>query len=108
MITVTKFFGDTEREFALTDAVIIELERLRGVGIGVLYQRAVAMQFSVEDLSQTIRLGLIGADTNPADAAQLVETYARNRPLAEIYPVVMDLLDARWNGTDTTTQETPE
>ena len=107
MITVTKFLGDAERAFALTDAMIVELERLRGVGIGVLYQRAVAMQFSLEDLNQTIRLALIGADTNPADAARLTETWATNRPLSETYPLAMDILDARWNGADAG-QGTPE
>ncbi|MDD9730457.1 gene transfer agent family protein [Mameliella sp. AT18] len=105
MITVTKFFGDAEYPCALTDPMILELERLTGVGIGVLYRRAVTMQFDLEDLTETIRLGLIGGGMTPQKAAQLVETYARNRPLAETYPLALDLLDARWNGAEA--QENP-
>ncbi len=35
----------------------------------------------------------------PQQAMQLTDTYARNRPLAETYPLALDILDARWNGT---------
>lgn len=101
MITHTGFFGDAEHTFALTDEMIIELERLTKVGIGVLYTRAISMQFAVTDIAQTIRLGLIGGGSTPQIAAQLVETYAANRPLAETFPLALDILDARWNGVAT-------
>ena len=99
MITHTGFFGDGDHAFALTDSVLIELERLTGTGIGALFQRAVAMQFNAADLVEIIRLGLIGAGKSPQQAMQLTETYARNRPLSETYPLALDILDARWNGT---------
>ncbi len=93
---VTKFFGDGQHSFALTDAMITELERLTDLGIGALYQRAVAMQFKIADLVEIIRLGLIGGGTTPEHAAQLTGTYGRNRPIAELYPLALDILDARW------------
>ncbi len=98
MITHTGFFGDSDHAFTLTDDMIAELERLTQVGIGVFYTRAVAMQFAVSDIAQTIRLGLIGGGMAPQQAAQLVEAYATNRPLAETFPLALDILDARWNG----------
>ncbi len=98
-IEIRRFIGDAEHKFALTDPMIIELERLTGIGIGGLYRRAVSMQFVLADVSQTIRLGLIGGGMTPAQAAQLVDVYAVNRPLAETFPLALDLLDARWNGT---------
>lgn len=105
MISVTKFFGDAERTFCLTDHMITELERLTGTGIGTIYQRAIAQQFKLDDLVHTLRLALIGGGTTPEQAAQLVDTWARNRPFAETFPLALDVLDARWNGT---TQEQPE
>ena len=99
MITHTAFFGEGDHAFTLTDSMILELERVTDQGIGALYQRAVAMQFSASDLVEIIRLGLIGAGMAPQAAMQLTDTYARNRPLAETYPLALDILDARWNGT---------
>ena len=98
MIAHTAFFGDGEHRFALTDDMILELERLTSVGIGALYLRAVAMQFSLSDIVETIRLGLIGGGATPEAAHRLTHTYARRRPIAETFPLALDILDARWNG----------
>ncbi|MDE4143176.1 MAG: gene transfer agent family protein [Pseudophaeobacter sp. bin_em_oilr2.035] len=94
----TAFFGDGEHTFALTDDMIIELERLADLGIGALYLRAANMQFKLTDLVEVIRLGLIGGGTTPERAAQLVDTYARNTPIDALYPLALDVLDARWGG----------
>lgn len=99
-ITHRAFFGDAERSFTLTDPMIAELERLTGTGIGGLFLRLTRSDFRLGDLVEIIRLGLIGAGTAPEDAARLVETYARHRPIAEILPLALDVLDARWNGTE--------
>ncbi|WP_306113266.1 MULTISPECIES: gene transfer agent family protein [unclassified Roseovarius] len=93
------FFGDGDHAFALTDDMIAELERLSGLGIGALYLRAVNMDFSLANLVEIIRLGLIGGGADPKTAMQLTDTYARNRPIAELYPLAMDILDARWGDT---------
>ncbi|PVA06119.1 gene transfer agent family protein [Thalassorhabdomicrobium marinisediminis] len=107
-ITHTGFFGDTEHTFALTDAMILELERLAGVGIGALYNRAISMQFSNADIVQTIRLGLIGGGMVPEQAKTLTDTYAVDRPMAETFPLALDILDARWSGNPTLEPETKE
>lgn len=99
MITHTAFFGDGQHSFALTDPMIAELERLTGIGIGALYLRLVAAQFHVSDLVEIIRLGLIGGGLAPDAAMRLTDTYARNRPMAETFPLAHDILDTRWNGT---------
>lgn len=98
MITHTAFFGDGPHAFALTDEMILELERLAGAGIGALYLRTVAGAFSMADLPEIIRLGLIGAGTAPETALRLCSTYARNRPIGETFPLALDILDARWSG----------
>lgn len=93
------FFGDGERTFALTDPMVIELERLTDSGIGLLFARVVRGDFHLPHLIEVIRLGLIGAGTNPEEAARLVATYATNRPIGEVLPLALDVLDARWSGT---------
>ncbi|WP_411837034.1 gene transfer agent family protein [Paracoccus sp. ME4] len=99
-ITHRAFFGDGERSFTLNDPMITELERLTGTGIGGLFLRLTRSDFRLVDLVEIIRLGLIGGGTNPEDAARLVETYARHRPIGEILPLALDVIDARWNGTE--------
>lgn len=105
------FFGDGDHTFALTDDMILELERVCDTGIGALYQRAIAMQFKLADLVEIIRLSLIGGGgATPEQAMRLVDAYGRNRPIAEILPLALDILDRRWSGdTDTTdTTDTDE
>ena len=102
MITHTGFFGTADHTFTLTDDMITELERLTDTGIGAFYQRVIAMHFKASDLAEIIRLGLIGAGMHPHEAMQLVTTYAHNRPMSETFPLALDILDARWNGTPAT------
>ncbi|MCW1919977.1 gene transfer agent family protein [Rhodobacter sp. KR11] len=97
-ITHVTFFGDATHNFTLTDPMIAELERLTATGIGALYFRVINMQFNADTLGEIIRLGLIGGGTDPETAKRLVDTYARNRPLAEVFPLALDVLDARWTG----------
>lgn len=99
-ITHRAFFGDGERNFTLTDPMVIELERLTGTGIGTLFMRLTRGDFRLADLIETVRLGMIGAGTNPEEAARLVDTYARHRPIAEIMPLAVEILGARWGGDE--------
>jgi len=101
MITHRAFFGTADHSFTLTDDMVIELERITDTGIGAFYQRMVAMHFRAADLAEIIRLSLIGAGMHPQEAMQLTDTYARNRPMSETFPLALDILDARWNGTAT-------
>jgi len=96
----TAFFGDGEHIFALTDDMIAELERIADLGIGALYLRTVNMAFKLVDLVEIIRLGLIGGGATPEKAMRLTDTYARNRPVDELFPLALDVLDARWGGTE--------
>ncbi|WP_083101407.1 gene transfer agent family protein [Pseudophaeobacter leonis] len=97
-LTHTAFFGDGEHNFALTDDMVTELERIADLGIGALYLRCVNMQFTLSDLVEVIRFGLIGGGSSPEQAARLTDTYGRNRPIDELYPLALDILDARWGG----------
>src|SRR5690606_28090241 len=95
----TAFFGDGEKNFTLTPEVITELERKTGHGIGALYARFMASQFHFADITEIIRLGLIGGGMSPANAQTLIDAYAKPRPIMETYPLAFDILEARWSGT---------
>lgn len=100
MIDHSAFYGDSIRTFRLTDPMVIELERLTETGIGSLFLRLTRNDFRLPDLIEVIRLGLIGGGTSTEEAARLVDTYARHRPIAEILPLALDVLDARWSGSE--------
>lgn len=94
----TAFFGDRERAFALPPELIAELERLTGRGIGGLCRALFAGDFHHAEVIQTVRLGLIGGGENPEPAAALIAAYAVNRPLAEVYPLAISILETVWFG----------
>jgi len=97
-MTHRAFFGDGERDFRITPELIVELERKTGAGIGALCRRLFAREFKQADMIETIRLALIGGGTSPKDADALVAAYAVNRPLAEIYPLAVSILETLWFG----------
>ncbi len=46
MTAFPAFFGDAEYQFKLTPALVLELERKTGAGIGTLCSRVFAKQFA--------------------------------------------------------------
>lgn len=93
------FLGDGERVFRLTPPMIVELERLTGAGIGSIVKRLVDGHFTHAELVDTIRLGLIGGgEASPEDARAIVDTYVIGRPLAEVYPIGVGILESLYFG----------
>jgi len=106
-ITLRAFFGDGERSFTLTDPMLAELERITGLGVGALYFQLVNLAYPANVLQEIIRLGLIGGGTDPEEAKRLCATYAANRPLAEVFPLAFEIMEARWNGVTKPEKEAP-
>jgi hypothetical protein len=98
VLTHRAFFGDSERDFRITPELIVELERKTGAGIGGLCRRLFAGDFKHADVTETIRLALIGGGTSPKEADALTNAYAVNRPLSEIYPLAVSILETLWFG----------
>lgn len=96
----TAFFGDGEKTFAFTFELIEELQRKTGHGIFALFTRIQTRQASFADMTETIRLGLIGGGATPAEAAALVNTYAVARPLGESLAVALGILTTLFFGAD--------
>jgi hypothetical protein len=92
------FFGDAEYPFKLTPVLTTELEQKTGVGIGALCSRVFNRHFAQADITETIRIALIGGGLTPERAAALIASYAVDRPLSETYPVVVAILENVWFG----------
>lgn len=96
--TTTTVTLDRERALDIRPH-LIELERTTGAGVGRLMARVIAGEYHVTDLTETVRLGLIGGGATPAEAATLARAYVAERPLAEGHAHATQALLAAWNGT---------
>ncbi|TAY66501.1 gene transfer agent family protein [Rhizobium leguminosarum] len=100
------FFGDGEHTFAFpTRELIEELEHKTGQPIGALFRRFQNHDFSFSDLTEIIRLGLIGGGASPADADRLVKVYSIGRPLTESFLVALGIITALFLGAEEDTDE---
>jgi hypothetical protein len=73
-------FADGTYGFRLAIGELEELQEKTGVGPYVLLRRLLANDWRIEDVTQTLRLGLIGGGTSPNDALNLVRRYVEQRP----------------------------
>ncbi|CDZ51358.1 gene transfer agent family protein [Neorhizobium galegae] len=89
-----QFFGDSEKAFTLTPDLVLELERKTGAGIGGLSRRFFAGDFRFNELTEVIRLGLIGGGTDPEEADALVTAYLPRMAVTELYAVALPVLEA--------------
>ena len=92
------YFGDGHRSFCLTAQMIIELERSTGIGIGAISRRLIERDFKHVEMLEVIRLAMIGGGEHPQRAAELVETYARARPIEESHLLAIEIINAVWFG----------
>lgn len=117
-------FADGEYRFALGLAQIDELQTKCGAGIGEIHGRIIrgaargpngsvvlhpaSAGFRVEDLFETIRLGLIGGNSGEVDgktievdprlALRLMKNYCYNRPLVEAWQLAASIMLAVISG----------
>lgn len=94
---VVLFFGDGEQLFRLTVKQIIELEEKCQAAFGVIYHRIMNGIFTANDVTETIRLGLIGGGLEPAKAFKLTERYG-GVPFAESHQVARLVIGAAMFG----------
>ncbi|WFU76594.1 gene transfer agent family protein [Bradyrhizobium sp. CB2312] len=106
MTAYTIFFGDGEHAFKLTPAVIGELETKCGSGIGMIANRLFSRNFAQADVTETIRLALIGAGTPPKRAHEFIVAYVDGRPLIETYELAAKILERVLFGNPSETKGT--
>lgn len=105
MTPITRFLGDGDRAFALPFDSVLELERKTGIGFGALFDRVRRMHFAMSDITETVRLALIGGGMSPKDAFELTRTYVAGRPIAETYPLALEILSTVYFGDAPATDE---
>jgi Phage tail tube protein, GTA-gp10 len=80
---VTLEFAGKRRSFQLCVDQLAELQEITGFGPSWIKARLETGQWHTKEISETIRLGMIGAGETPAEAEKLTERYVRKRPWEE-------------------------
>lgn len=94
-------FGDGEYDFRLGWGQLVELQEKTGCGPHFCLNRLHNGGWLVEDISETIRLGLLGADKDmkPSTATTLVRRYVHERPPLENHTLAVVILTAALMGS---------
>lgn len=79
---ITLEWGDGEHVFALKIKHLIELQEKCDAGPPYILARLTQSQWHVEDVRETIRLGLIGGGLEAHKALRLVADYVDDAPIA--------------------------
>jgi hypothetical protein len=94
----TLIWADGEHRFRLRIRELRELQDKCDAGPAQIMMRLVQHTWRVDDILQTIRLGLIGGGKSPTDALVLVKRYVEDRPLAENVVVAAEIIAAAISG----------
>lgn len=87
-------WADGEYPFRLPLGQLRELQENTDCGPLFLFNRIIAGQWRIDDLRETIRLGLIGGGMEPAKAHTLVKRYVDDRPFTESIKPAQAILGA--------------
>lgn len=96
--SITLPWADADYVFCLRWGELSQLQEKCDAGPYVVLQRLQHHLWRVEDISNVIRLGLIGGDMKPADALKLVRAYVEARPPLENVTVAVAILSAALAG----------
>lgn len=81
--TRTIIWSNGEDQFCLAKiGLLLDLEAKCNAPIGVIFGRLGSGNFSVNDIRETIRLGLIGGGRTPIQAMEIVKIHVDGNPLA--------------------------
>jgi len=91
-------WADGTYAFRLAWGQLAELQEKTNAGPYVVLNRLHDGTWRVEDISNVIRLGLIGGGMSPTDALKKVRTYVEDRPPLENVLVAQAILAAGLHG----------
>lgn len=87
-------WGDSTYRFRLGWGELAELQEKTEAGPYVILSRLHSHQWRVQDISNVIRLGLIGGGMPASDALKKVRFYVENLPPLESHPYAVAVLSA--------------
>lgn len=91
-------WADGDYRFRLAWGQLIELQEKCDAGPYVVLSRLYANQWRMEDITNVIRLGLIGGGMAPAEALKKTRTYVEDRPPLENVLVAQVILASGLHG----------
>lgn len=83
---------DGPQTFRLAWGELVKLQEACDAGPYVIYQRLMLGQWRMQDISATIRLGLVGGGMALDAALKLVQGYVEARPPLESLPLAQGIL----------------
>ena len=92
--SITLDWADGTYTFRLAIGQLRELQEKCNAGPAHILSRLSTGTWMVDDITETIRLGLIGGGANPVEALRLVRSYVEERPLAESILPAISILGA--------------
>lgn len=96
--SVTLPFVDGPKTFRLGWGELIKLQEACDAGPYVIYRRLMMGGWKLQDISNTIRLGLIGGGMTPELALNFVRDYVEARPPLESIPLAQGILGTALQG----------
>ncbi len=97
--TIELPFADGDYVFRLAWGELIKLQEACDAGPYVILDRLLTGRWKVEEISNVIRLGLIGGGMEPIPARKLVQSYVEKRPPLENLVIAQRVLGAGVVGT---------
>lgn len=98
---VIRYWAGRERTFRLSLGEIMDLEEaLSKQAIGVTFQKLASGQFSVMDVHETVRIGLIGGGESVIEAKRLMGSHFEGQPLTESAGIALDILIGVMTGVE--------
>ena len=91
-------FADGTKTFRLAWGELIKLQEATDAGPFVVYRRLMSGQWKMGDISNTIRLGLIGGGLEPDKALSFVRDYVESRPPMESLALAQGVLGIALQG----------
>lgn len=91
---VVLHFADGDYRFRLPLKRIAELQEKCGAGLGAIYSRVMIGEYYIADLTETIRLGLIGGGLDELKALRLCERYCEDWPKERLWQTAAAILGA--------------
>jgi hypothetical protein len=90
--SVTLTWADGEHKFRLAIGQLRELQEKTDAGPVEVLDRLATRRWRLDDVRETLRLGLIGGGMAPVKALGLVKRYVDERPLMESLPAAQAVL----------------
>jgi hypothetical protein len=100
LLPIEEFFGDGRYKFKLDITRLRELQEKTDSGPMQVLTRLRLGHFKIDDVRETIRLGLIGAGTTPSAAHSLVTRYFDLEPIGNYAALALDIMIAALFGVD--------